>query len=335
MTDITNHLSRKLTFRVLAVLLTFTLILTGCGAQQVGKPKEGSRAQKSEEIKQPSGDTRVITHAMGTTEIKGTPENVVVLVNGLVDISLALGVKPAGAVKSWIGDPWYEYIKEEMQGVTELGLETQPNLEAIAVLKPDLILGSKMRHEKIYEQLSTIAPTVMTENVFDWKENLKLSAEALNKQEESTKILADWDQRVAAFKEKMGDKLDTEVSLIRFNPDHARIYYTGFPGTIIEEVGLSRPEPQRVKDKVIAKLTKEQIPQMDGDIIFDFTADWKGDGDALKSQKEWTNDPLWNNLEAVKNNQVYQVNEIHWNMAGGVIAANKMLDDLYKYFLNE
>ncbi|UFJ41418.1 iron-siderophore ABC transporter substrate-binding protein [Brevibacillus humidisoli] len=336
-----TYLQRPTPFRVLALFLTAVLLLAGCGGgqqqtqpstQPSGDNSASSPGTESGEQGTSSEETRTITHAMGTTEIKGTPQKVVVLVNGLVDISLALGVKPTGAVQSWIGDPWYDYIKDDMQGVTVLGEETQPNLEKIASLKPDLILGSKMRHEKIYTQLSAIAPTVMTETVFDWKENLKLSAEALNKQAEAEKLISDWDKRVADFKQKMGDKLKTEVSLIRFNPDHARIYYTGFPGSIIEEVGLARPESQRVKDQVIAKLTKEQIAQMDGDVIFDFTADWKGDGAVKKLQEEWTNDPLWKNLNAVRNNKVYQVNEVFWNMSGGVMAANKMLDDLYKYF---
>ncbi|KXG76162.1 putative siderophore-binding lipoprotein YfiY [Thermotalea metallivorans] len=267
--------------------------------------------------------------------MKGTPQKVVVLVNGMVDISLALGAKPVGAVKSWIGDPWYDYIKDQMEGVVVLGDETQPNLELIASLKPDLILGSKMRHEEIYEQLNAIAPTVMSEDVFNWKANLALVAEALNKKAEGDKIMEDWNKRVEDFKSKLGDKASMEVSLIRFNPDHARIYYTGFPGLIIEEVGLSRPEAQRVKDQKIAQLTKERIPEMDGDIIFDFTADWKGDGEVFKLQKEWMNDPLWKNLNAVKNDKVIRVNEVYWNMSGGVMAANKMLDDLYKYILNE
>ncbi|RKD32446.1 ABC transporter substrate-binding protein [Thermohalobacter berrensis] len=317
--------------KIAIFMLIGILFLTGCSTQGTVSNDETSSNKSEEESLQ----TRIIEHAMGKTEINGTPKRVVVLVNGMVDISLALGVKPIGAVESWIGDPWYKYIEDDMEGVKPLGKETQPNLELIASLKPDIILGSKMRHEKIYEQLSSIAPTIMSENVFDWKANLKLVSKALNKEEKGEKIVEDWNKRVKDFKNKLGDKASLEISLIRFNPDHARIYYTGFPGMIIEEVGLSRPESQRVKDKVVGKLTKERIPEMDGDIIFDFTADWKGDGQVEKLREEWMNDPLWKNLKAVKEGKVYRVNEVHWNMAGGVIAANKMLDDLYEYILNE
>jgi iron complex transport system substrate-binding protein len=278
--------------------------------------------------------TKTINHAMGKTTLKSVPTKVVVLFNGMVDISLTLGVKPTGAVESWVERPWYEYLRQRMTGVKSLGLETQPNLEAIVALKPDLIIGSKMRHEKIYSQLSAIAPTVMTEDVFSWKENLEMASVALNRTGEADAFMADWDAKVAAFKKKMGSRLNTEVSVIRFDPDHARIYYTNsFPGLILEEVGLKRPENQRVQDKVIAKLTSmEQIPQMDADVIFNITSDWRGDGQVFKTQQDWTSHALWKNLNAVKNDKYFDVNEATWNMSGGAMAAKEMLEDLYFYF---
>jgi iron complex transport system substrate-binding protein len=276
--------------------------------------------------------SKSIKHAMGTTKLTKAPERVVVLYNGMVDISLALGVKPVGAVESWLEKPWYLYLRNRMTGVKNLGSELQPNLEAIAVLKPDLIIGAKVRHEKIYGQLSDIAPTVMTESVFDWKGNMEIAALAMNKKEASDKFIAEWNTDVAAFKKKMGSKLNTEVSIIRFEPVNARIYYSGFAATIFEELGLARPESQRVKDKFALNVTQEQIPLMDGDIIFNITSDYKGDGEVYKTQTEWTNHALWKNLKAVKNNKVFDVNEATWNMSGGAMAAKRMLEDLYFYF---
>lgn len=52
-------------------------------------------------------------------------------------------------------------------------------------------------------------------------------------------------------------------------------------------------------------------------------------------QSEWTEDPLWQNLEAVQEGKAYEVSDTIWNTAGGVIAANIMLDDLREKLLNE
>jgi iron complex transport system substrate-binding protein len=314
-----------------ALLMALLLLLTACGGQQSGQQTTEQPAQ------QPAGGEQSYTvkHAMGETTIKGTPQRVVVLTNEGTEAVLALGIKPVGAVQSWTGKPFYDHIKAEMEGVTVLGMEDQPNLEAIAALKPDIILGTKMRHEKIYQQLSAIAPTVFSETLRgNWKKNFTLYAEALNKKAEGEKVLAEWDKRVAEFKQKAGDKLNTKVSIVRFMPGRVRIYYKDtFSGIILQELGVARPDSQN-KDEFAAEVTKERIPEMDGDIMFYFSYE-TGDGEATKLEKEWTNDPLWKNLNVVKNNKAFKVDDVIWNTAGGVKAANLLLDDLSKYLISQ
>ncbi|OYD07057.1 ABC transporter substrate-binding protein [Paludifilum halophilum] len=307
--------------RVTAFGLAFLLIITaGCGAGSGDQQKESRE----------DGKTRVVQHAMGETEIKGTPKRVVVLTNDATDDALALGVKPVGAVKSWIGDPFYDFISDDMKGVQVVGEEIQPNLEAIAALNPDLIIGSKVRHEKIYKQLSNIAPTVFSETVGKtWKENFKLYAEAMNKEEKAEQKLEEWDQRIADFKKKAGDKLDTEVSIVRFLPGVVRIHHNMFPDTIIEEAGLDRPKAQK-KDDFYTEVTEERIPDMDGDVMFVLTME-QGDGKATELQKEWMNKPLFKKLDVVKEDKVFKVNDVYWNLSGGIQGANKVLDDLNEY----
>ena len=278
---------------------------------------------------------KTIQHSMGQTTLTKVPERIVVLYNGMVDISVLLGVKPVGAVQSYVEEPFYEYLRHGMSGVKLLGDETQPNLEAIVALKPDLIIGSKLRHEKINDQLKAIAPTLMSEDVFSWQENLTMAASALNKEEIATSFIADWNVRVADFKKKIGTRAkNTEVSVIRFNPDgSARAYVTGFAYNILKELGFSTPKAQLDTGKeIVTVTTKEQVGLLDGDIIFDFTTDWNGDGGVYKHQKEWADSPLWSNLNAVKNKKYYKVNVVTWNMSGGAMAAKMMLDDLYFYF---
>ncbi|MED0680563.1 iron-siderophore ABC transporter substrate-binding protein [Aneurinibacillus thermoaerophilus] len=300
------------------------LVVAGCGGQQTASEKTDEAGKKQ--------NTRTVKHAMGETQVPEKPERVVVLTNEGTEAVLALGMKPVGAVKSWTGDPFYKHIAKEMEGVTVLGEEKQPNLEKIAALKPDIILGNKMRHEKIYQQLSAIAPTVFSETLRgEWKDNFKLYADALNKKAEGDKVLADWEKRIADFKQKAGDKLSTKVSLVRFMPGKIRIYYKDtFAGIILQELGVARPASQD-KDAFADDVTKERIPDMDGDIMFYYTYE-TGNGEASKAEKEWTNDPLWKNLSVVKKHKAYKVDDVIWNTAGGVKAANLMLDDLEKYF---
>lgn len=281
-------------------------------------------------------DVRVVQHAMGTTEVSCEPRRVVTLGQGATDTALALGVTPVGVVDPWGGE-WYAYIADQVEGIASVGTETQPNLEAISALEPDLILGSKLRHEAIYEHLSAIAPTVFAETIGrTWKANLPLYAQALCLEEGGREILAAWDARLADFQERMGEKLATEVSLVRYRDDEVRIYTTGFPGSVLQDAGLSRPESQHVQDwdsaPQVMTLSKEQIPLMDADVLFYMVSDW-GDHGGSEIQGEWTNHPLWQTLQVVREGNVHPVDEDHWNLGGGIQAANRMLDDLYAFFL--
>ena len=253
------------------------------------------------------------------------------LYQGATDAAVAMGIKPVGVVESWLEAPTYKYLRDDLKDVKIVGQETQPNLEEIEKLKPDLIIASKIRHEQIFDQLQEIAPTVATETVFTFKDTVKLMGEALNQEDKSKELLTKWDDRVADFKEKAKKDIKNwpmSVSVVNFRADHARIYQTGFAGSILTELGFKGPKNVKDKKQDIITLTdKESIPQMDADVIYYFMDDQ--DKAVEKAYKEWTSHPLWKQLDAVKAKQVHKVDEITWNMGGGIIAANMMLDDIY------
>nr|WP_139339662.1 iron-siderophore ABC transporter substrate-binding protein [Bacillus dakarensis] len=312
---------------ILSIMLVF--ILAACGGTEEEKTTE-----TQDDNTQTEDTSYTVEHAMGTTTIDKTPEKVVVLTNEGTEALLALGVTPVGAVQSWTGDPWYEHIADDMKNVEVVGLESEVNLEAIAALEPDLIIGNKMRQEDIYEHLNAIAPTVFAEDLRgNWKINFELYAKAVNKEEKGKEVLDAYSTRIADLQEKLGDKLNMKVSMVRFMAGDVRIYQKdSFSGVILDEIGFARPESQDVDEFAIKGATKEQVPLMDGDILFYFTYE-TGDGEATQLEKEWLEDPLFQNLEVAKKGEVHKVNDAIWNTAGGVIAANLMLDDIENTFL--
>lgn len=319
----------KVSKYLLTIISIFTiLLLAACGTGD-------DQAKDTDEKPKEKEESYTVEHAMGTTTLEQTPEKVVILTNEGTEALLALGVTPVGAVQSWTGDPWYDHIADEMKDVKVVGVESQVNVEAIAALKPDLIIGNKMRQEDIYEQLKAIAPTVFAEDLRgNWKNNFELYAQAVNKEEKGKEVLAAYDQRIEDLKEKLGDKVNMEVSMVRFMAGDVRIYHKdSFSGVILDQIGLARPENQNKEDFAEKGVTQERIPAMDGDILFYFTYE-EGDGKATEIEKEWIDNPLFQNLEVAKKGEVHKVDDAIWNTAGGVKAANLMLDDLEKYLLN-
>ncbi|MCY7264898.1 ABC transporter substrate-binding protein, partial [Pseudomonas protegens] len=81
------------------------------------------------------------------------------------------------------------HLKDKYKGIKPVGGESDLDLEKIAKLKPDLIIGNKFRQEAQYKKLSKIAPTVFSKELRgDWKENFNLYAKALGKEKKGKEV---------------------------------------------------------------------------------------------------------------------------------------------------
>lgn len=315
------------------------LLATACGDAGGESQQATDTGTATESTESESAESVTVDHAMGKTDVDCTPKRVVTLGQGQTDTALALGVEPVGVVEPWT-DEFYDYLPDAVEQAEVVGTELEPSLEKVAALKPDLILGSKLRHEAIYDQLSQIAPTVFAETIGRaWKDNVSLWAKALCRQDDGDKLLRDWKERTANFQEGLKELGDPTVSLVRFMPAEVRIYLTGFPGSVLRDAGLDRPEAQQVDDwesaDQLTTVSQERIPEMDADIIFTMTSPWAGEGNVDEIKGKYTSHPLWKKLEAVQQDAVFGVNEEHWNLGGGILSANAMMDDLEQHFLEE
>jgi iron complex transport system substrate-binding protein len=271
---------------------------------------------------------RTVTHAMGKTELKAQPKRVVVLDVGELDNVASLGVKPVGYAPTEGDEGIPSYLKKTAGTPKNVGTINSLNLEAIANLKPDLILGSELRAAKLYPQLSKIAPTVFSIRPgFTWKENYLLNASALDKTAEAKANLATYDKDVkqlgADVKKANGGKAPT-VTMLRYMPDRIRLYAkASFIGTILDDAGIPRPKNQQIND-LATEISPEKIDSADADWIFTGVY-----GDAKKTQRASAEDnPLWKNLKAVKAGQAKDVPDETWYLGLGVTAAGEVLKDL-------
>lgn len=104
-----------------------------------------------------------VTAIASSTEpdLPESPEKIAALNWTQAEMLLTLGVVPAGVTSIKGYREWQSDDPVMPESVTELGQRAEPGLEAIAALKPDLILGYKWRHSRIVSELKTIAPTVL------------------------------------------------------------------------------------------------------------------------------------------------------------------------------
>lgn len=278
-----------------------------------------------------SGETRTVQHAMGETEIPTDPENVITLWASTFSAAVALDEAPAG----------YAFNEEPIEGVdfpeghdlTEseyVGHSQELDFEQIAGAGPDLIIATEV-HEDSYEQLSDIAPTVALEwsGTGGWKDHLTDVAEVLNATDAADEVVSEYDQRVGEVAEAIGDPGDIEVSIVRFHAEELRLEVrNSFAGEVAADVGLARPEVQDVdeEDSGYLPVSLERLTEADGDALFAFTiADSDSEQPDLLSEAR--GNPLWEELDAVREDEVHTVDYMKW-ISSNYIGAHSVLDDI-------
>ena len=89
------------------------------------------------------------------------PKRIVVLEYSFLGDALALGLTPVGIADDNKPDSIIAEFTKQLSDYTSVGSRYQPSLEAIADLKPDLIIADDERHTVIANELSRIAPSVV------------------------------------------------------------------------------------------------------------------------------------------------------------------------------
>lgn len=280
--------------------------------------------------------TKIVNHALGKVKIPLHPQRIVVLDADsafLLDGLLSLGIKPVGLTRCSnciISEPFNKFLGD----IPSVGTNEQPSLEKILMLKPDLILGYNWQ-KTFYPLLSKIAPTVMIDihsGGNDFKRHFKYLAEILDRSDRVEVILAEYNERIQKFREKFGEKLKTKtVSLLNFWGSTVHVYKPELLSyaQVMSDAGIQFiPAYKNMKNDYL-KLNIETISDWDADFLFvEFY--YKEEFENLKSLS-FFKEPIWSTLKAVRNKQVYIFT---WN-GGGLIMANRVIDDLYRYFSNQ
>jgi iron complex transport system substrate-binding protein len=267
---------------------------------------------------------RTVTHARGTTRLEHKPQRVVVLDTGEIDEVLALGIVPVGTATPNGTVP--SYLQPRLAGSTNVGSLDGLRLEAIAALKPDLILGSQLRVDALYDQLSAIAPTVLSIRPgFPWKENLLLAGAALGEEAKATELLNDYQRRADAIRARFTQP--PTISLLRFMPERIRLYGNlSMIGVVLKDVGLRRPANQDIQE-LAAEISPERIAEADADWVF-YSSYGSKDGTAEGSV---VGGELWSRLGAVQRGTARPVDDEVWFLGLGPIGASRVLDDLQTF----
>ncbi|WP_404450674.1 helical backbone metal receptor [Virgibacillus necropolis] len=307
---------KKFSFIIVMILALISLV--ACGTVS------GEDATKNEKKDDASGETITVKHEMGETEVPANPKKIVALEFSYVDALAALGISPVGIADDNDESRIIEPIRKKIDDYTSVGTRKQPSMEIISSLKPDLIIADLQRHKDVYEQLSDIAPTIMLTSLSaDYNqilEGFEKIAYAVGKEEKGKEVLESHKKRMEEIKAKVPENEDRTVLPAVVTADgfyaHNMASYTG---SLLESIGLKNAI-QDGSDRY-NKINLEQVVKFNPDVFFFMQA---GEETIVD---QWKDNPLWQNINAVKSDQVYTVDRNTWSRFRGLISSEAILEE--------
>ncbi|MGR3742636.1 MAG: iron-siderophore ABC transporter substrate-binding protein [Pseudooceanicola nanhaiensis] len=251
-------------------------------------------------------------------------------------ISLDVGLPVVGAPLDRMSDASLKTRAEEA-GVTSLGFVTEPSLERLVALQPDLIVGfpgSESLASSIHPMLSQLAPTLLYTSI-DWKGFYLLMAGLTGREAEIEADLAAYQDRLADVRSRVPD---TTVSVLRITSWDFQVYLdspvTYAPFEVLKEAGVRRTGYETTDDPTLSMKRPdwEELAQLDGEILL-YIVGGTNDSDTDGRHEEVLANPLWQMLPAVQSGNVHRIDPATWMEFSGLASAHRVLDDIERYII--
>ncbi len=282
------------------VVATAALALTGCSSSDDSTTPESPAGQSAG-----GSFPQTVETKFGDVRIDHEPTRIVALGWGDAETALALGAQPVGA-SDWLGfggegvGPWAAGLYDE---APELIDTLEPSYEAIAALKPDLILdvrssGDQERHDRLAE----IAPTVGVPEGGDsyltsMEDQVDMIATALGVPEKGAELLTEVDDAYAAAAKAHPEWEGKTVTAATKTSEGWGAYIEG-GGRVetLERYGfVQNPAIEELpvsSTGFSVSISSENLDVMEADLIVAFPI--------FLETTAITDDPQWQQLDAVK-----------------------------------
>ena len=270
-----------------------------------------------------------VKYAKGEFTLDKTPSRVVVLEYSFVDALAQVGVSPVGVADDNKIDRILPQVREKIAAWQSVGTRSQPSLEVIASLKPDLIIADPSRHTAVFEELKKIAPTVMFDSRHEsYQENLETAqkiGDLVGKSAEMKAKINEHNDYIANIAKNLGVQ-GKKASFGTSREDKFNIQNdNGYVGSFLTTLGFA---PTKLNsDQAFVEINLEQLVMEKPEYLF--IAHYRDESIARK----WEAEPLWKAIPAVKANHVYSVDADMWARGRGLEASKimaKQIEDFVK-----
>ncbi|MEA5504638.1 iron-siderophore ABC transporter substrate-binding protein [Halotia wernerae UHCC 0503] len=248
---------------------------------------------------------------------------------------LALGIQPLG-VADIQGYKKFVNVQPSLdESVVDVGTRQEPSLEAIAQLKPDLILGVDLRHQSIYDTLSAIAPTLIF-NPYPLEENLnqldemqqtfRKIAERVNRRDIAETVIQQMQTKfqTAATRIKNTQKPNFVLGQFSDNAPQIRLFTdNSMAAQILTSIGLKNAWKGKFDRFGFNTVWVEALPKIETANFIYIPAP------NSPYQQQLQNNPVWQRLEFVQQKRLYAIAPDTW-LFGGPLSAQILVEKVIK-----
>lgn len=252
-------------------------------------------------------------------------------------IGMDVGLSIVGAPLTRMGDHDLK-ARAETADIADLGFVTEPSIERLIALQPDVIVGfvgDQGLAESLYPMLSQIAPTVL-ETDTDWRAYYRTLAKLGQSSADINADLAALDARIESIKPRIPK--DLTVSVLRITSWDMQSFSAragGYaPFALMSELGIRRSAYEEAATvNEVLRPDWEDLAQLDGDVML-YIVGGTNNSDTDGRHEEVLTHPLWAMLPAVQKDQVHRVDHGTWMEFNGLASAHKVLDDIEAYVVH-
>lgn len=257
----------------------------------------------------------------GEFTLDKVPQRVVALEYSYVDALSQIGVSPVGVADDNDKTRVLQQVRDKIQPWESVGTRSQPSLEAIAALKPDLIIADDNRHSAVYEELKKIAPTVVFNSRNEsYDENLETTqkiGDLMGKSKEMKAVIDNHKQKIAKIAESLNMK--GKKALVGMSRETQFNLYNNesYAGGLVEKLGFVMPKATS-ENNPNAVVGLEQVVAEKPELLI--ISHYREESIA----KKWETEALWKLIPAVKSGNIMTVDNNIWARARGIEAAELM-----------
>jgi iron complex transport system substrate-binding protein len=276
-----------------------------------------------------------LTHAVTVEDSKGTftldyiPKRIVVLEFSFADALASVNVSPVGIADDKDPERVLKQVRDIIGEWQSVGTRSQPSLEVISSLKPDLIIADIGRHEGVYEDLKKIAPTLILPSRREtYEDNLKAAAvigKVVGKDQEMQARLAKHKTIMQNYATQLPK--DFNVQFVVARADNLFMHpANSYAGGVIKALGLKNPSLEKDDKQSSRQIGLEQLLAINPDYLI------VGTYVSPNIIDKWEKEPLWSVLKVARNQHIFRVNGNVWSRCRGIMAAENMAKDLTRIF---